>query len=221
MKIFFPSLRSPLAKGHVQTYWLSTKKGKMGSTMDFEDEFEEMSNRCSSIADSDLWGDEESVADLIVESDNSANVVEWNVQSLVELLKLIEVRRQTKRTSMLRRSSSFDEPANPNSAKTKSGTTPLYEVREVISLPKFDVDASSQVADLDNVEIAKEAIDQLRHYLTQISKLYRNNHFHNVSASMGSIIRDSKQSSSHICHLYPLSSSLITRAMSPWLCISF
>jgi 3'5'-cyclic nucleotide phosphodiesterase len=55
----------------------------------------------------------------------------------------------------------------------------LDEVKEVISLPKFDSQTAKKVANLRDVTISDQAILQLRKYVTEIARRYHNNAFHN------------------------------------------
>ena len=56
---------------------------------------------------------------------------------------------------------------------------PLGEVVEVIALPEFDSKVSKRQQDPETVEIPSTVEDQLRHYVTCISVMYKQNAFHN------------------------------------------
>ena len=57
--------------------------------------------------------------------------------------------------------------------------TPLNEVKEVIALPKFDPNQLRKVVDPEAISLSVEVRNQLRDFITEIAKLYRNNLFHN------------------------------------------
>lgn len=97
----------------------------------------------------------------------NARLIEWNVEILLGLLKRVVARRkagQGKRSSA----------ATKECAVQPKGMT-IDEVCEVIRLPKFDAELAKKERDPGSIEIPANVIKQLRDFVYQIEKLYRNN----------------------------------------------
>ena len=136
----------------------------------------------------------------------TARLVDWNVDIMQRLLKQIEARRKaavermkkeeqsTKQSpfayasegadfakrSMNPEQSHYHEPEeDPHS----EDFTRIYtdEVKEIISLPNFDSRAARKIDNADSIVLSYEVVNQLHDYVTNISKLYNENSFHNVS----------------------------------------
>jgi len=87
------------------------------------------------------------------------------------------------------------------SRDTVSNTTVLDEVTEIITLPTFDEEtAAGEQVDPETVELGDEVTKQLRHYVTSIASMYRDNPFHNFE---------------HACHVQMSMWKLLQRVVSP------
>lgn len=66
---------------------------------------------------------------------------------------------------------------------------PLEEVQEIITLPAFDLRASSMPVNIDEAEIPGKVTRQLHHLVKSIAAIYNDNPFHNFDhASHGEFI---------------------------------
>ena len=97
----------------------------------------------------------------------NARLIEWNVEVLVGLLKRVVARRKASQGA---RKGSVGKDDTVQS----SGMT-IDEVCEIIQLPKFDAESAKREQDPESIELPSNVIRQLRDYVTQIAKLYRDN----------------------------------------------
>ena len=108
--------------------------------------------------------------------ERTSRLINWNVEMLIKLLQAIVARRQAassgkRKASRNRRNDTTD---------TNFGTSnPLEEVREIIALPEFDVEAVRREVDPEQVKIPDAVVQELRLLVNSIAKLYNNNPFHN------------------------------------------
>lgn len=100
-------------------------------------------------------------------------LVEWNVISLVGILKRVVARREMERRT--KRGSFMKRKLPP---KVVYSDNFLEEVKEIIELPEYRAPTMDQSLET-TVEISKEAEDQLRDYVTTIARMYRDCPFHN------------------------------------------
>ena len=103
-------------------------------------------------------------------------LVDWNCDQMIRLLKLIVARRNAQA-----RRSSQNHPTNENflNVNLRKVGTVLEEVREIITLPKFDPKVYRNHDDPDSVQLSEEVLQQLHDYVSTIATLYRDNPFHN------------------------------------------
>ena len=195
-------------RGSVQAYWIT---GKL-ATPHKHDASESEDNDTNSIGQhsrfsqpsgcsasgSEEWGDDEIKLDISKASmdDKMNRLIEWQVESMAHLLKLIVARRGREAKSTFTRASLAADIAATISRKR----TPLSEVKEVISLPRFDPAQLRKVVDPESISLGPEVMNQLRDYITQIAKLYRNNPFHNFE---------------HASHVTLAVHKLLTRIVTP------
>ena len=131
----------------------------------------------------------------------TARLVDWNVDIMQRLLKQIEAQRRAavdrlQREEQSTKQSPFEgadharRSMNPEKDYHEPEEEPhsedpsrIYtdEVKEIISLPKFDSRAARKIDNADSVVLSYEVVNQLHDYVTNISKLYNDNSFHNVS----------------------------------------
>jgi hypothetical protein len=158
-------------KGTLETYWLNVTNVRQASI--------------ASAAPSD--GDELGMGlktkygkDISGLDEKKNRLVNWNVEMLMRLLKQIVAHREVSPEPQKRvphRSSSA--PLDDHKPQL-----PLEEVREIIHLPEYDDQATGKQANPDKVEIPIEVTKQLHALVGEISKMYRNNPFHNVSVQI-------------------------------------
>lgn len=125
---------------------------------------------------STLWGEEDdddhSKAIMDVETNKSQRLIEWHVDSMSRLLKMIVARKGKDKKS------SFITKAFANLASAHEGETLLDEIVEVIQLPKLG-EKSKKIVHSESITLAPEVTSQLREYVKEIAALYRPNPFHN------------------------------------------
>lgn len=136
-------------KGELQTYWLNVTNLASGST-----------------------GSTNSLGELSssVSDDKILRLVEWNVEILLRLLKLIVATRNA------RTGSRYLVPVNENLLLSQDGETVIDEVRDVIDLPAFQ---NKRQVDPNSVHLPDEVVTQLRGFVSCLALRYRENAFHN------------------------------------------
>ncbi len=101
-------------------------------------------------------------------TDNDATkqerLVEWHVATLGNLLKKIVARNQRKGKRMSKA---------PTQTSLLGRTFALEEVTEVISLPDFDPNFTSDSVDPNTILLDKDVTDQLRQLVAKIGSLYK------------------------------------------------
>lgn len=134
----------------------------------------------------------------------TARLVDWNVDIMQRLLKQIEARRKAAVERMQKEEQSMKQSpfaiASEGADFAKRSMKPeqahyhepeedphsedpsrIYtdEVKEIISLPNFDSKAARKIDNADSIVLSYEVVNQLHDYVTNISKLYNENSFHN------------------------------------------
>jgi len=148
------------AKGELQTYWLDVS---LPCHWD-KDEITE----CGDF----IWGEEKLRGTTVVYRKED-RLIDWNVEHLHRLLKEVSARRKALGLKKM------TAPELKNIRYSKSGSTVLEEVKEVIALPEFDPKAAREQEDPQTVELHPTAVAQLHDYVVAISYLYHDNAFHN------------------------------------------
>merc|ERR1712151_176844 len=162
------------AKGELVTYWLSRGRNPLRNPNSEFDTASEIGSTTGSY--------EELMSDMRSSLDTERRWVDFNTEVLGNLLKQIIARRETNtnrrptkitkaKEKSLTLSSDFDENA----------TMPIEEVKEIIDLPEFDKKWSRRQRENLDVEIPVTVVSQLREYVTNISKMYNKNPFHNFA----------------------------------------
>eukprot|EP00980_Cylindrotheca_fusiformis_P003231 scaffold735_cov116-Cylindrotheca_fusiformis.AAC.1 len=157
-------------KGEMQTYWVlksnrsikpktGDKEPGMG-TLHEEAETEE----CSETTEEGNNG--------IEGMNKTERLVAWNVEVLVSLLEQIVGSRDGVVNHIQSLSNAEKETAN-------SGRTVLDEFIPVIPLKRFDTEQLERRKRTTNVDIGRNAKQQLRDYVSTISEMYPDNAFHN------------------------------------------
>ena len=150
-------------KGELQTYWLAKAAGP-GSTLTRDESNSDDSARV-------LDGASRVSANGGISSARSKRLVQWNVQRLGDLLKLIAVNR-------VNDGGNEDEISNgtKETEYTNGTRIPLDEVREVIDLPRRRDKRLEE--ETDGLKLEPEVKSQLNEYVTVIASMYEQHPFH-------------------------------------------
>ena len=119
-----------------QTYWLSGQR------------------RTALSVSSGSGDDSQSEIDIdgVASEDRLERLVDWNVEVFIGLIKSVVARRP---------STHLDNLSTATVSISKTGSKPLDEVREIITLPDYQTVYS---CDPDKIVIPKNIIEQLRQY---------------------------------------------------------
>ena len=154
-------------KGEMQTYWLEIAPKDSHSTSD-----RKSSSSASSGTSDDHKMLDEAAPIKLAQDPKTARLVDWNVDVLLRLIKLIVSRRK----SCSIPSDQKKAPQEERYKSDQSSTCPLEEVKEIITLPGF-IEAKQQ-EDPEEVILQKEVGMQLHDYVSNIASIYNNNPFH-------------------------------------------
>ena len=189
-----PSKVHVRAKGELQTYFVFPKTSDASSTsqssVDGSDGNPSMSNHHLNIhAPNRMDGAED---DDVMDA-KTQRLVDWNVQILSRLLKLIVARRQACAWSK-----EIPEAVSEDALMGNNGTTVLDEVKEIVSLPKYI--ATETEVNPDDVELSQDVLQQLNTFVFSIGSWYRANPFHNFE---------------HASHVTMSATKLLSRIVAP------
>ena len=179
-------------KGNVQTYWIKRRNNGHRSKR-------KASNSVDSTTDGSdsAWSDSENESFGLSQfseleeveihdspADGDDRLVEWHVDWMTKSLQTIVARRMKKnetRAKFLGRRS-HQAPLRPEvfSLETNAAT-PLEEVLEVITLPKFDEYSAPTLSEISAVKVPETVTTQLRHLVKAIADMYHKNPFHNFA----------------------------------------
>lgn len=122
----------------------------------------------NSVTDSDL--------DASQSRDRFERLIEWNVGTLLRLIKEIAANREARNmeTRASKRSLLWDKEAASIAGATEN---PLSEVVEIIALPEFKKTLANTTS--SDIEIDKQVVEELREYVSCVASMYRPNAFHN------------------------------------------
>mmetsp|Transcript_23254 Transcript_23254/g.55005 ORF Transcript_23254/g.55005 Transcript_23254/m.55005 type:complete len:288 (+) Transcript_23254:481-1344(+) len=149
---------SAKGKGELQTYFLNvSSKGSQGSAS-----FHEME-----VPDQEA---------------SRQRLIEWNVQSMLAILKQIVARRMAAAASKSVVHESFkvvkSRTASIDASLADTKNT-IDEVVEIITLPKYKSKVVAKQEDPDSVKLYPDVKKQLHAFVSAIAEGYRDNHFHN------------------------------------------
>ena len=153
-------------KGKLRTFWL-IGGGSDGSTIftgndDTSTNFEEVAST----------GNEQTTKKL---HSKDKRLVEWNVDNLSKLLRLVQARRMVT-SGAPKKQFNLQHLEDMFSA----GRVALEEVEEVIKLPVYDTNNYEHFAEAaESVELGEEIMSELREFVTAIAQMYNSNPFHN------------------------------------------
>lgn len=97
-------------------------------------------------------------------------LIDWNVEILGRLLKHVIARRKAAGVEPSNREVTLERP---------DGQMVLDEVREIITLPKFDPSVVIKQEDPEKIELNDDVKEQLYSYVSMLASMYRQNPFHN------------------------------------------
>jgi hypothetical protein len=155
-------------KGQLQTYWLSlgadrSDAGSQGPRSEVDGE-----NAKHHLQALDA-GTMDAAAQIF--DPKTTRLIDWNVDVLIRLLKHIVARREATPTK--------EETAPPNEEIFQQRGRPVMEeVKEIITLPKFNAKAVLEQEDPEDIVLSDEVIEQLHDYVCNIAAIYRDNAFH-------------------------------------------
>ena len=150
-------------KGELQTYWLAVTLRPTTETSSSNEE------QSAKVIEEDLEAKE-----AVAKRQRITRLIEWNVETLVCLLKQIVARRNSQSSATVSSGSSLVDETK----KVTQGSF-LDEVKEIIMLPEFDSKAARRQEDWEKVTLPHKVIDQLFNYVSCVANLYRDNPFHN------------------------------------------
>jgi len=150
-------------KGELQTYWLSVT---LRPTTETSSSTEEQSAK--------VIEEELEAKEAAAKKQRITRLIEWNVETLVCLLKQIVARRNAQSSASVSSGSSLVDETK----KVTQGSF-LDEVKEIIMLPEFDSKAARRQEDWEKVILPHKVVDQLFNYVSCVANLYRDNPFHN------------------------------------------
>ncbi|CAB9524809.1 Receptor-type guanylate cyclase gcy [Seminavis robusta] len=146
-------------KGVLETYWLSLHR--------------ERTESCTSVDSfSDLIASTSYGARLPGLDEKTYRLIDWNVETLLRLVREMVAFRGTNAASLRRRSTTA------GLFEIKTSDTPLTEVREIIQLPEFKLRSKTN-QNPDKVELPAVVVEQLHHLVSTIASKYHDNPFHN------------------------------------------
>lgn len=162
-------------KGLLVTYWLTRTEDEERSRAGRKNE---KNLTCSTSDENNVSG---------FDKDRNDRLIEWNVDTLLRLLKQVIAYRNAKY---------YDEGCvsviDVSDAILPTKQSFLDEVAEIIALPEYDSMTTKRTQDPEDVEVSSEVVSQLRAYVIGIASMYRENAFHNfehASHVMMSVIK--------------------------------
>ena len=160
-------------KGSIQTYWLST------NTRDYIDDKSVVAGESDTTSINSDQDNGSCIDELIIVNDRNglmmtlsqqtARLINWNVEQLLGILRQIVARRAVSRP----------QPEQMNSSTDFNGKSPIDEVQEIIILPEFDASINHLSVNVTDVAISPVVVEQLKAYVTWVSSMYHDNPFHN------------------------------------------
>jgi class 3 adenylate cyclase len=167
----------------IQSYFLTTRRHRTKSEKNSETDDNDTLSVCSDLSvGSSKFGNEDSsrlpikvpligLASSSHGGDKNERLVEWQVESMLILLKQIVAYRQE--------GGKKENSISEFSTDLEQGETLLAEVKEVVKLPDFHPVKAKKAKHLDSVKISPVVVLQLRDFVGQVADLYHDNPFHN------------------------------------------
>jgi Adenylate and Guanylate cyclase catalytic domain len=154
-------------KGEMNTYWLLPKDTSNPEefTRDVKDQTNALKGE-TKLAPGDAPGIDQTIPVQTQISPKVSRLVDWNVDVLKRLLKLIVAKREAQH---IRASNSAESVKKAEMAILSRPSMPLNEVSEIIAMPKFDAKTQRNQLNPQAVELSAEVVDQLRKYVEALA----------------------------------------------------
>jgi class 3 adenylate cyclase len=162
-------------KGELQTYWLDIRGGMTRTRSSRSDHETQHGRRPGSLigfpsCDQEVENTNTDYPKQGSLDDKTARLIDWNVENLLRTLRKVVARRQ----ALCEKSETTSHCLN-----ITSGATVLDEVKETITLPRFDANAAKQESHPEDILLESVVQKELHDYVTTVAMLYRENPFHN------------------------------------------
>ena len=161
-----------ISLGALETYWLKENYNRQTEDSTTNDGSEGSNRSGGAIR-------EQTMVEASAFTEKTNRLIDWNVETLVRLLKQIVVRRKAISQS---RTPTIASAVVPNFAKSHAfpeHSNYLKEVKEIITFPEFDGKVDSLRVNVDDVKLPSDVTEQLRTYVSCIAGMYQDNAFHN------------------------------------------
>lgn len=149
-------------KTDIITYWI-------------KDNRTDLAPRRASTQDDDQTSLHDSETTRVVESnpkERFERLVEWNVATLLRLVKEIMSNRMANTSQGIRSLSSHNKGFGGTGTDSAGATSsPLQEVKEIITLPEFK--HASTRKPFSEIQVSQDVVEQLRMYVSCIANMYR------------------------------------------------
>jgi class 3 adenylate cyclase len=181
-------------KGALQTYWLILDPSKStGAETSKSDTAQSGTQNGASLSgqNTDLPTPQSEAAKKM------QRLIDWNCDLLLQLLRKIVAQRSDKRGAYTPRNVLTLE-----AKLAKKGIT-LDEVVEIIPMADFDAKTASRASDMRKIDLGEDVEEQLKAFVTILSKMYRDNPFHCFE---------------HASHVTMSVSKLLSRIVAPKAC---
>lgn len=182
-------------KGELQTFWANPRfAGDLASSTGSNHNIDGLNLLLPVVSTRQLH------ASLAFKSELDARrkrCVHWIGEIMIKLLKQIVARRAVAGTQgvTMKKEESFSAHFTLIDEQQ-----PIDEVKDIITLPKFDPKVAKKQADASLVKLPEDVMDQLHNYIAEIALLYRDNPFHNFD---------------HASHVTMSVSKLLARIVAP------
>jgi class 3 adenylate cyclase len=157
-------------KGEMTTSWLTLRE-RRGSSSNYSVSIDAVSSFDGLLSTPELDNNYPALSDKVNRQ------LDWNFDVLHRLLKQIAVQREVLGTNTQEHQSMLSTEG------LQVGQTVLDEVKEIITLPRFNAKASIKDADLDAVLLGPNVLRQLRAYISTVASMYKDNVRHQVVVS--------------------------------------
>jgi hypothetical protein len=166
-------------KGALHTFWLRMETNKVAATSS-----EEAGGTAGKTENEDAGGaseafglglDQTEIAAQTAYSKKAQNLIDWNAELLLKLLKKVVARRQiTKKDG---EENTGDRVKEMQEVLGEGGTA-IEEIVEIITMPKFDTNKNKEEVDPNTIDLGDNVAEQLRDYVSVLASMYRDNPFH-------------------------------------------
>lgn len=96
--------------------------------------------------------------------------VHWIAEIMIKLLKQIVARRAAAGRAMV---TPQEEDAFSAQFKMSDELLPIDEVKDIITLPRFDKNVAKRQADIKTIKLPEDVLDQIHNFIAEIALLYR------------------------------------------------